>query len=134
MGHRHPLSLNPFPTRQSGFTLLEVMIALALLAIALLAVLQLQSQSLSMSGEARFKTKTALLAQLKMADIEASETLALNNTKGDFAPEHPEFAWSAQVEDTQIASLKKIEVRVFHKQLSKDGGYQLILYKITGKQ
>ena len=55
----------------SGFTLLEVMVAMAIIAIALTAVLGSQSKSLSLASEAKFSTTVALLAQSKMAEIEA---------------------------------------------------------------
>jgi len=118
--------------KKTGFTLLEVMIAMAILAMALVAVFQLQSQSISMAGEARFKTTASLLAQRKMADMEAGATLANQDQKGDFAPDHPEYAWTTQVTDTQITGLKKIEVNVFNKASSRESNYQLILYKTSG--
>jgi general secretion pathway protein I len=119
-------------SRKAGFTLMEVMIAMAILAIALLAVFQMQSQSISMAGEARFKTTASLLAQSKMADLEAAETLISQTQKGDFAPDYPEYAWTTQVTDTQIAKLKKIEVHVFRKTPSRENNYQLVLYKTSG--
>ena len=54
-----------------GFTLLEVMIALAVISIALMALLGSQSQGLSLANESRFNTTASLLAQGKMAEIEA---------------------------------------------------------------
>ncbi|KAF0158505.1 MAG: hypothetical protein FD159_1122 [Syntrophaceae bacterium] len=118
--------------KQTGFTLLEVMIAMAILAIALVAVFQLQSQSISMSSESRFMTTASLLAQSKMADIEAGKSLGNLSQKGDFAPDHPEYAWTIQVTDTQIAKLKRIEVNVFHQALIRGGAYQLVFYKTSG--
>ena len=118
--------------KKTGFTLLEVMIAMAILAMALVAVFQLQSQSISIVGEARFKTTASLLAQHKMADIEAGATLANQDQKGDFAPDHSEYAWTTRITDTQITGLKKIEVNVFNKASSREGSYQLILYKTSG--
>ena len=54
--------------KASGFTLMEVMIAMTILAIALIAIYQLQSQSISMSTDSRFMTTAALLAQSKMVE------------------------------------------------------------------
>ena len=54
-----------------GFTLLEVMIAMAILATTLVVVFQSQSQSISTTGIARFQTTASLLAQSKIAEIEA---------------------------------------------------------------
>ena len=117
---------------KTGFTLLEVMIAMAILAIALVAVFQLQSQSISMSSESRFMTTASLLAQSKMADIEAGASLVNLSQKGDFTPDHPEYGWTIQVTDTQIARLKRIEVNVFHQALIRGGAYQLVFYKTSG--
>ena len=118
--------------KKTGFTLLEVMIAMAILAIALVAVFQMQSQSISMAGESRFMTKASLLAQSKMAGIEAETSLGNQSQKGDFAPDYPEYAWTIQVTDTQIAKLKRIEVNVFNKLLTRGGSYQLVFYKTSG--
>lgn len=118
--------------KNAGFTLLEVMIAMAILAIALVAVFQMQSQSISMASESRFMTTASFLAQIKMADIEAGASLANSSQKGDFAPEYPEYAWATQVTDTQIAKLKRIEVNVFNKVLTRGGAYQLVFYKTSG--
>jgi len=117
--------------KKYGFTLLEVMIAMAILSIALVAVFQMQSQSISMSSESRFMTTASLLAQSKMTEIEAGKTLDDQSLKGDFAPDHPEYAWTIQVTDTQIAKLKKIEVTVFNQVLTRGGTYQLIFYKTS---
>lgn len=118
--------------KKTGFTLLEVMIAMAILAIALVAVFQMQSQSISMASESRFMTTASLLAQSKMADIEADALLGNSSQKGDFAPAYPEYAWTIQVTDTQIAKLKRIEVDVFNKAMIRGGTYQLVFYKTSG--
>ncbi len=119
-------------TKKAGFTLLEVLIAMAILAMGLVAVLQMQTQSISMSGESRFLTTASLLAQSKMADIEAEATPGNRSQKGDFSPDRPEYAWTIQVTDTQIARLKRIEVTVFNQLMTKNGSYQLVLYKTDG--
>lgn len=118
--------------KKAGFTLLEVMIAVAILAIALVAVFQMQSQSISMASESRFLTTASLLAQGKMADMEALSTLSNQTQKGDFAPGYPEYGWTIRVTDTQMAKLKRIEVNVVHQALTRQGAYQLVFYKTSG--
>lgn len=119
-------------SKNAGFTLLEVMIAMSILAIGLVAVFQMQSQSISMSSESRFLTTAALLAQNKMVEVEAVKQLENRIQEGDFAPDYPEYGWSLVVADTQIARLKRIEVNVFNKLFSGGGTYQLIFYKMSG--
>jgi len=118
--------------KNAGFTLLEVMVAMSILAIALVAVLQLQSQSISMSTSARFMTTASLLAQSKMADVEADASLGNKSQKGDFAPGFPEYKWTVQVTDTKIPKLKRIEVNVLHNALAEGNAYQLVFYKTGG--
>jgi len=98
----------------------------------LVAVFQMQSQSISMASESRFMTTASLLAQSKMAGIEAETSLGNQSQKGDFAPDYPEYAWTIQITDTQIAKLKRIEVNVFNKLLTRGGSYQLVFYKTSG--
>ncbi len=118
--------------KKAGFTLLEVMVAMSILAMALVAVFHMQSQSISMAGEARFLTTASLLAQRKMAEIEADKSTDNKSQEGDFAPDYPAYGWTIQVTDTQIAKLKKIEVSIFHKVLTTGGSYQLVLYRTSG--
>jgi len=73
-----------------GFTLLEVMIAMAILAITLVVVFQSQSQSISMAGQARFETTAALLAQDKMAEIEAADPENIASDTGGFGDDFPD--------------------------------------------
>ena len=118
--------------KATGFTLMEVMIAMAILAIALVAVFQLQSQSISMSTDSRFMTTAALLAQSKMVEIEAGSTLTNHSEDGDFGPDYPQYTWRLEVGDTQLPQFKKIEVTVTNKLFISRGTYKLLLYKTAG--
>ena len=116
----------------AGFTLMEVMLAMAILAISLVAVFQSQSQSISMATDSRFMTTAALLAQSKMAEVEAGTALDIGKQDGDFGIDYPDYSWNLQISDTQLAKFKKIEVTVRNKLLPKRGTYQLVLYKAAG--
>lgn len=78
----------------SGFTLLEVMVAMAILAISLVAALGSQSQSVSLAGEARFNTTAPLLAQMKMAEKELADPDELGSDSGDFGEDFPGYHWT----------------------------------------
>jgi general secretion pathway protein I len=120
-------------TETPGFTLLEVMIAMAILAIALVAVFQSQSQSISMVGQSRFETTAALLAQSKMATIDAMKTGTISSDNGTFDDDFPDYTWTVEVSDTASESVKKISVTIINKQMTTNNTYTLVLYKFAKK-
>jgi len=115
-----------------GFTLLEVMIAMAILAIALVAVYQSQSQSLSMASGSRFLTTASLLAQGRMAEIDAANPLQMVNGNGDFGEAFPDYKWEVEIGDVEeIPLLKKIALTVTNSRMTKRNTYRLTLYKVV---
>jgi general secretion pathway protein I len=124
---------------RSGFTLLEVMIAIAIIAITLLAVFGSQSQSLSLANEAKFSTTAALLAQSKMAEIEAVNPEDLASDSGDFGENFPNYHWKLTVSDVSFAGidevldyLKKIDLSLFYGEHGQYK-YSLRLYRFVPK-
>ncbi|MCX5838990.1 MAG: prepilin-type N-terminal cleavage/methylation domain-containing protein [Deltaproteobacteria bacterium] len=113
-----------------GFTLLEVMIAMAILAITLVTVYQSQSQSISMASSSRFLTTASLLAQGRMARIDAADPREGVSAKGDFGEEFPDYAWQVEVGDVkEIPLLKRIALTVTNSRMTTRNTYRLILYK-----
>ena len=122
-----------------GFTLLEVMVAMAIIAIALTAVLGSQSQSLSLASEAKFSTTAALLAQSKMAEIEAEKPEDLTSDSGDFGEDYPGYRWDKSVNDVTFDEpegvsdyLKRIDLIISWEKLEQYE-YRLRLYKFVPK-
>ena len=120
----------------SGFTLLEVMIAVAIIAIALMAVLGSQSQGLSLAGESRFNRTASLLAQEKMAEIEAvKDKRDLNSDSGDFGDEFPGYTWELSVHDVLFEGVERLSDRLKQIDLEVSWGsdelyrYRLRLYR-----
>jgi len=119
--YRHPASRiqHPESSIQTGFTLLEVLIAMAIMAIVLISVYRLHSQTLSMAAATRFYTQASLLAQSKMAQLEAMSSNAVSGDSGDFGDKFPGYGWSVSTEDVSsealgdaAAELKRIDVTV----------------------
>jgi len=113
----------------TGFTLLEVMLAMAILAIALVAVFQSQAQSISMTSRARFETTAALLAQGRMAEIEAAAPDDIVSGRGDFEEHFLDYSWQVDVSDTEFDNVKKIEVIVTNDTMTSNNTYSLVLYR-----
>ena len=104
---------------KSGFTLLEVLIALAIMAIVLAAVYRIHSQTLSMTTANQFYTLAPMLAQGKMAQLETTSSDVNTGDSGDFGEKFPGYSWSVMAEDFSSetlgeigADLKRIDVTV----------------------
>jgi general secretion pathway protein I len=123
----------------SGFTLLEVMVAMAIIAIALTAVLGSQSQGVSLASEAKFNTTAPLLAQSKIAEIEMTEAVDLSGNSGDFGEDFPGYTWEFIVEDVVFEKpenvsdlLKRIDLKVSWGD-EEQYQYRLRLYRFFPK-
>ena len=103
----------------SGFTLLEVMIAMAIMAIVLVSVYRLQSQTLNMAAASRFYTQAPMLAQSRLSQLEANPSELIAGDSGDFGEQFPGYSWRVSTEEVsseilgEIAGdLKRIDVTV----------------------
>lgn len=113
-----------------GFTLLEVMIAMAILAITLVTVYQSQSQSISMAANSRFLTTASLLAQSRLAQIDAADPRTVVSGNGDFGEDFPGYAWRVEVSSVeQLPLLKRITLTVTQGRMATRNAYRLVLYK-----
>ena len=84
---------------ESGFTLLEVMVAVAVIAITFVTLIGAQSQSVSIAGHTRFAVTSALLAQQQLTEIEMTEYEQISSGSGDFGENYPGYSWQAEVSD-----------------------------------
>jgi general secretion pathway protein I len=88
-------------SRERGFTLLEVMVAMAILGIALLGLLGLQHQSMQSVIRAQQSTRASMLAQAVMTEAEIERFPDLGRSSGDFQAafpgEFPDFRWEREV-------------------------------------
>ena len=103
----------------SGFTLLEVMVAIAILAIVLVSVYRMHSQTLTMNTAARFYTQAPMLAQSKLAQIEVDSSGIITGDSGDFGDKFPGYTWRISTEEVVsealgeiAADLKRIDMTV----------------------
>lgn len=96
----------------SGFTLLEVMVALLIIAISFIVLLHSRNQSVIAADYARHTTIATLLASEKMSEIEHGESLDSGEDAGNFGEEYPEYTWRTTVSDTAYELVNEVRVVV----------------------
>lgn len=79
----------PTKKKQSGFTLIEILVALLILLIGLLGVMGMQYLSLKQVNNANLRSQVALHAQTMIERIRANEDSALDSSQVD--------AWKAEL-------------------------------------
>jgi general secretion pathway protein I len=120
--------------RISGFTLLEVMVAISIIAIALMAVYKLYAQTLSMNQSLMFNTQAPLLAQKKMAELFVLPPAELSDNSGDFGDEFKSYTWKVLVESVTsdllgdlAEDLKRIDLTISFS--NSEQSYRLRAYR-----
>ena len=100
----------------SGFTLLEVLVALAVLAVALVSLLGLQNRNLLLSVQAERLSTATLLVREMMTRTQLEGPDAARMTSGDFSEFHPgqypEFRWYRTVQPAPLEGLWELRVGV----------------------
>jgi general secretion pathway protein I len=86
----------------TGFTLLEVLIAIAILAIVLMAVYRLHGQSIGMAAASRFYSIAPALAQTRIGAVQQEADFATGTSSGDFGDDFSGYTWQQSV--TPLAS------------------------------
>jgi len=122
----------------SGFTLLEVLIAMAIMAIVLVSVYRMHSQTLTMTAASRFYTQAPMLAQSKLSQLEANPSEVVAGDSGDFGEQFPGYSWSVSAEDVSsevlgetAGDLKRVELTVSLNE--KEYEYSVRTYLFVGE-
>jgi len=106
-----PLSTSPVP--QSGFTLVEVMVALVIVAIALTGMSVTMGGMLNNATTLRERTYASWIAQNKIVEYRlANEIPETGTTSGEVEFANALWEWEADVQETGVENLLRIDVAV----------------------
>ena len=92
---------------ETGFTLLEVLVALSLLAIVALAVIRACGEGLVQVGDSGWTDTAVRVGRARMYEIVQSG--GNGNLQGTFAPQYPEMRWRAHVHDLRDLPGRRLE-------------------------
>ncbi len=103
----------------TGFTLLEIMVAISIIATVLVTVYRMHAQTISMNFISRFQTTAPMLAKKVLTEIESKTVDNLVDDSGDFSKEFSGYKWQVSVKEVEsdalgeiAKDLKQIEVTV----------------------
>jgi general secretion pathway protein I len=96
--------------KESGFTLLETMIAMAIMMVAFASILMVQSSSINTVDKARQNTTVAMLARSKMIETESEiEGKKFSEIKeeetGTFKEPFQDYSWKREVKEIKFPNL-----------------------------
>jgi general secretion pathway protein I len=99
-------------TRNRGFSLIEIMATLVLIAIVLPVVMQGFSLSNNLASLARQRSEAATLAESKLSELAVTGLYQQGVLSGDFAPDRPDFKWTADLSAFDSSTLQVLTVHV----------------------
>lgn len=97
----------PFPRRPSGFTLLEVLVAMVILAISLTSIMALFGQGVRMTKIAEDYSMASLLAKSKMDEVLMTKELEETSDGGSFDEFGGRFEYQIEITEYEIDYLKE---------------------------
>jgi general secretion pathway protein I len=124
---KHPHSA--LRTPHSGFTLLEVMVAVAILGFVLVSLLGLQNRSTQDVMLAERMTTATLLAKGRMVQA-LSGILIPAEEEGEFEEEEFKgYTWKKVIAPTPIATIMEVRVAVLWKEGEREEMVELVSYE-----
>ena len=110
--HQSINQISTLPRRESGFTLIEVMVALAILAVVAVAASRASSAYLSSVDVLRTRTLAHFVAQNAAADLRINETWLTENRTQTLNSQGRDWQVTMTLADTLTPALKEVNITV----------------------
>ncbi len=112
----------------TGFTLLEVMVALLIIATSFVVLLHTRNQSVITADYAKRATVATLLASERMSDIEMEDFPDTGEDSSNFGDDYPEYRWKTSVSDTTYENIREVKVEVLWDEGRSERSVGLVNY------
>jgi general secretion pathway protein I len=100
-------------SRISGFTLIEVMVALAIVALSLAAVTASMSQMIDAAQTMRDRTYASWIAQNRITQLRLAPVMPdVGASNGEVEYANTDWSWRSVVSETGVDDLYRIDVSV----------------------
>ena len=120
---------------ESGFTLLEVMVALAIVAITMVVVGSLRNRDVLYHGDVRQIIMATLLAQERMTAFEMEEEFPeVGEISGDFEDPYHQFHWVQTVASTPFEFARQVRLSVYWGSGRPEESVEVISYVLEGEK
>ncbi|VAX22936.1 hypothetical protein MNBD_NITROSPINAE03-874 [hydrothermal vent metagenome] len=106
---------------KSGFTLLEILVAVAILSISLVALLSAHNKALFMNAEAVEITEVVTLAREEMENMYMRASIESGLSDVRKRKDYPQYQWRTEVKETPFKGSREVIVRVFRAENEKAG-------------
>ena len=111
--------------RRNGFTLIEVMVALAIVSLSLAGVAASMGQMIDTANAMRDRTFASWIAQNKITEYRIAGVMPEpGESSGEIDYANTTWEWSAEISETGIENLMKIDVSVSF--LGADGPVRVV--------
>jgi len=125
----HPKSeiRNPQP---SGFTLLEVMVAVAIMAMVLVTLLGLKNSSMQDVSLMQHMTTATMLAKRAMVEATMVKPRLPGEDEGAFPEEEfKDYSWKKTITPTPLIDIMEVRIAVLWKEGSRQESVELVSYE-----
>ena len=113
MKHPSNLLISPINHNKSGFTLIEVMVALAIVAISLGSAIAITSQDIMRADSMQHRTYANWIAQNKLAEYRINNTESkIGIQDGSIVFAGNNWNWETKISKTDVVDLYRMDIAV----------------------
>ena len=125
---RHQYGFEARRRRDSGFMLLEVILAVTLLAISMVAIIGSLSQCLAAARAVQSYSTSEILLANKSFEFRTERPADIFDQEGEF-DDYPGFSWSRKLEGTDSEGLWKQTITVYWYERGKLASDSVVEYR-----
>ncbi len=118
------------PSNSTGFTLLEVMVAVAIMAMVLVILLGLKNSSMKDVALAQHMTVATMLARRTMVETTAVKPSLPAEDEGTYPEdEYKGYSWKKTIAPTPLVQIMEVRIAVLWKEGTRDEMVELVSYE-----